>query len=109
MASFLAVEYGTARVRFLEFDGSRRNVRIVAVGEADIDITAAEGEGEDVANDLRAERIAEAMEEAGFALDPSVMSFPASRAVFRWVPEELRAEQAAQRAALRKEGRAQED
>ena len=83
MASFLAVEYGTARVRFLEFDGSRRNVRIVAVGEADIDITAAEGEGEDVANDLRAERIAEAMEEAGFALDPSVMSFPASRAVFR--------------------------
>ncbi len=80
-----AFEYGTSRLRLMEFDGSGRKIRVLAVGEADLEVpeSGASEEDADAADDVRAERIEEAIEEGGFETDPTAMSFPASRTVFR--------------------------
>ncbi len=82
MASQTAIEYGTDRVRLLEFDGSGHKVRLLQV----VDVTLPEPAGgdEDVsAEDLAAESIADAADEADITVDPSAMSFDAGHALFR--------------------------
>src|SRR5262245_60723790 len=102
MAAQIAIEYGTRRVRLLEFDGSGKKVRVLGVRDVSLDlppelvmledIEKAEGErgegapparqGEDP-DDVRAKAIAKAVSESGFVRDPSAMAFPAAHAMFR--------------------------
>ena len=103
MAAQIAIEYGTRRVRLLEFDGSGRKLRVLGVRDASLEVPAellvledqaladAERGGKDAAepragadvDDLRAKAIALAVSESGFARDPSGMAFPAAHAMFR--------------------------
>ena len=103
MAAQIAIEYGTRRVRLLEFDGSGRKVRVLGVRDASLEVPAelvvledialaeAERGGEEAPraregqdpDDVRAKAIARAVSESGFATDPSGMSFPSAHAMFR--------------------------
>src|SRR5262245_5840852 len=102
MAAQIAIEYGTRRVRLLEFDGSGRKVRVLGVRDASLEVPADLLVLEDVAqaeaersgteapkregadpDDLRAHAIAEAVAESDFVRDPSAMAFPAAHAMFR--------------------------
>lgn len=85
MASFLALDYGAQRVRLMEFDGSVRKLRVLKVVDVDLHVAAASGDDDDEmeAADLKAELVATAVDEAGFTLDPSMMSFDAGSALFR--------------------------
>ena len=82
MVSQTAIEYGVSRLRLLAFDGSGKKLRVTGVHEASLEVAAAPGD-ETVAEDARAELVAEAVAEAGFRSDPSAMAFDASLAVFR--------------------------
>ncbi len=82
MAAQLAIDYGSRRVRLLEFDGSARKLRVLGVRDVDLQAPADLQEGEDP-DDWRAKAIAAAMAEEGFASDPSGMAFPAAHAMFR--------------------------
>lgn len=82
MATQTAIAYGTDRVRLLEFDGSGKKLRVLQV--IDVPLESAEGDGQELtAEDLAAEAIAEAADQAGVAVDPSAMSFDAGHALFR--------------------------
>jgi Tfp pilus assembly PilM family ATPase len=102
MAAQIAIEYGTRRVRLLEFDGSGRKVRVLGVRDASLDVPAdllvledvaqaeAEREGAEARpregadpDDLRARAIAAAVSESDFVRDPSAMAFPAAHAMSR--------------------------
>ncbi len=80
MAAQTAIEYGGHRLRLIEFDGSGRKVRVLAVEEVSLDVATAEDQDPD---DVRAAAIAEATKAAGVALDPSAMSIDAGSALFR--------------------------
>ncbi len=82
MATQTAIDYGSTRLRLLEFDGSGKRVRVLGVEEVDLKVPTT-GEDEMEAGDLQAEAIANAMKESGFATDPSAMAFDASSALFR--------------------------
>jgi Tfp pilus assembly PilM family ATPase len=82
MATQIAIDYGTDRVRLLEFDGSGSKLRVLKV----VDVTLPQPVGDDdevSAEDLAAESIAEAAEEAKITVDPSGMAFDAGHALFR--------------------------
>ncbi|MFT7462886.1 MAG: Tfp pilus assembly PilM family ATPase [Pseudohongiellaceae bacterium] len=82
MASQTAIEYGTDRVRLLEFDGSGHKVRVLQI--VDVSLAEPAGGDEDVsAEDLAAESIADAADKAKMTSDPSGMSFDAGHALFR--------------------------
>lgn len=82
MASQTAVEFGVERLRLMQFDGSGRKIRVVKVAEADLHVpSAGDEEDEAEADDIRLERIDEAVK--GFTTDPSAMSYPAARTTFR--------------------------
>lgn len=82
MASQTAVEFGVERLRLMQFDGSGRKLRVLKVAEADMTVPVAGDVGDDLeADDIRLERIEEAAK--GFTTDPSAMSYPASRTIFR--------------------------
>jgi Tfp pilus assembly PilM family ATPase len=84
MAGQTAIEYGGRRVRLLHFDGSGRKLRVLGVAETELPEVAGGGEeGEQEAADLHATAIDEALDEAGFPSDPSVMAFDAGHAMFR--------------------------
>lgn len=82
MAALTAIDYGTSRVRLLEFDGSGRKIRVLKV--VDVDLAAAVADEADAdPEDLRAEAIADAMDDARISTDPSAMAFDAGSALFR--------------------------
>jgi hypothetical protein len=82
----LAVDYGTDKVRLLEFDGSGKRLRVLQVVEAELNGAVSETDEEDAAlerDDLAAEAIANAMDEARLASDPSGMAWAAGQALSR--------------------------
>lgn len=82
MATQTAIDYSSTLLRLLEFDGSGKRVRVLGVEEVDLRVPST-GEDELEADDLRADAIAEAMKECGFASDPCGMAYDASSALFR--------------------------
>lgn len=85
MASQTIFEYGSHRMRLMEFEGGGRKIKIVQVADVDLDVPERTGdeEGQDEADATRLERIEQAIEDGGFSTDPSAMTFPASRSIFR--------------------------
>ena len=84
----LAVDYGSDKVRLLEFDGSGKRLRVLGFAEASLNgaaVTSGEDAEEAAAtrDDLAADSIAKAMDEARFADDPSGMAWPAGQTLFR--------------------------
>ena len=72
MASQTAIAYGTDRVRLLEFDGSGKRVRVLQV--VDVPLERPEGDGQELtAEDLAAEAIAAAADEAGVVMQHLVL------------------------------------
>ena len=82
MATQTAIDYSSTVLRLLEFDGSGKRVRILGVEEVDLRVQTT-GEDELEADDLKADAIAAAMKECGFATDPCGMAYDASSALFR--------------------------
>jgi Tfp pilus assembly PilM family ATPase len=84
MGAQTAIEYGARRVRLVEFDGSARKLRVLGVKEIELtEVVVSEGQESEDVEDVHAGAIAEAMDEAGFATDPSAMAFDAGHAMFR--------------------------
>ena len=82
MASQTAIDYGPTRLRLLEFDGSGKRVRVLAVEEVDLRVSTT-GEDELEPDDLRAEAIEDAVKEGRITRDPCGMAFDASSTLFR--------------------------
>ncbi len=82
MASQTAFEFGVERLRLMQFDGSGRKIRVLKVADADMTVpVAGDAEDEAEADDIRLERIEEAV--SGFTTDPCSMAYPAGRTIFR--------------------------
>ncbi|MCB9898093.1 MAG: pilus assembly protein PilM [Planctomycetes bacterium] len=81
MASQIALDYATHRLRILAFDGSSKRIRVQAVIDVDLDVPPTDDDVE--ADDLRADAIAAAMKAAKLPSDPSAMAFDAGQALFR--------------------------
>ena len=81
--SLTAIEYGSRRLRLLEFEGSVKKMRVIDVVDVDLHVPPAPGDEAFDPDDTRAERIAEAVRESGFRRDPTGMALDASYALFR--------------------------
>ena len=81
MASQIALDYGTHRLRILAFDGSSKRIRVQSVVDVDLDVPPTDDDVE--ADDVRADAIAAAMKAGKFPSDPSGMAFDAGQALFR--------------------------
>jgi Tfp pilus assembly PilM family ATPase len=82
MATQTAIDYGPSRIRLLEFDGSGRKVRVLAIHEVDLRVPAGEG-GDEEADDLKADALAQGMKDSGISSEPSGMAYDAGHALFR--------------------------
>jgi len=82
MATQTAIDYSSTCLRLMEFEGSGKRLRVLGVEEVDLRVQTT-GEDELEADDLRADAIAIAMKECGFAPDPCGMAYDASSALFR--------------------------
>lgn len=81
--SLTAIEYGSRRLRLLEFEGSIKRMRVVDVVDVDLHVPPVPGDETFDPDDVRAERIADAVRESGFRRDPTGMALDASYALFR--------------------------